>query len=130
VHSLRLRRKPREQVRVATQPQANLCCSTEGPLVRLLPLAGEGEPMTSPAPEEAPRPVEHDHAAPTGGAVAEAGTEEIGARTTKPAGHADNADRILDVFVRVVDAADAVGEMQSAGFRRQPDRAYGLAETG
>ena len=65
-----------------------------------------------PAREIAPRPVQPGEAPAAGGAVHDAGAEEIGPLPAEAAGHADNADDLVDVLPLAAADAHAVGEMQ------------------
>ena len=90
--------------------------------MRVLALAGVREAIAMPAQEIAPRPVQLGDAPAAGDPVHHAGTDEIWPRAAEAAGHADDADGLVDVLPLAAADAHAIGEMQPIVLGAQIDR--------
>src|SRR5271166_3416399 len=75
-----------------------------------------------PAQKIAPRPVQLGDAPAAGGPVHDAGADEIGPSSAEAAGHADDADGLVDVLPLAAADAHAIGEMQPVMLGAQFDR--------
>ena len=69
-----------------------------------------------PAHEISPRPVQFGDAPAASGPVHHAGADEIGPNSAEAAGHADDADGLVDVLPLAAADAHAIGEMQPIMF--------------
>jgi len=110
-HPFRFGRKGRGHVGVAAETVPNLVGAPQRAIPYALALAGVREALAMPAQEVTPWSVQLGDAPAAGDPIYDAGTDEIGSRSSKPAGDADDTDDFCHVLPITAADAYAIGEM-------------------